>query len=393
MTADWIGMMRSPAPDPGELAARFPPAAAMAACLQDTVFHGEGDVWTHAGMVSACLEEGGVAELPEARRDALRITAWMHDIAKPDTREEIEDPELGRVRISHPSHAPIGADMAWRLLIDAGASSDLAMRVHKLIRWHQRPTHLLEGNNPLRMAIRFGCEAPDTPWEDLLHFVRADMRGRICPETEAGIEEIDLVGLFLEEHDLLRSPWPFESDHARLCFLRKPGRSPFWTPPEPEGSRMVVLSGPPGSGKDTHADRHLPDMSRVSLDAWRARLRIDPEDAQGRVVQAALEEARGHLRAGRDFVWNATCLTRAMRTKIVGLACDYDARVEIHALELPLDVVRERNAGRAEPVPDKVLAALAARRQPVGDEEAHRVVRVGTSPEIVADVGETPEPG
>jgi predicted kinase len=70
-------------------------------------------------------------------------------------------------------------------------------------------------------------------------------------------------------------------------------------------------------------------------DAWRERLDIDPGKTQGRLIRAALEEARQYLRAKRPFVWNTTNVSRLNPDSAVGLCLDYDARVEIHAFDPP----------------------------------------------------------
>ena len=43
----------------------------------------------------------------------------------------------------------------------------------------------------------------------------------------------------------------------------------------------------------------------VSLDDLRADLDVDATENQGEVIQAARESCREHLRAGRDFAFNA----------------------------------------------------------------------------------------
>ncbi len=62
---------------------------------------------------------------------------------------------------------------------------------------------------------------------------------------------------------------------------------------------------------------------------------MSPAGDQRAVAAAAHEEARGHLRAGRSFVWNATNVSRQQREACTGLAARYRARVEVVALEAP----------------------------------------------------------
>jgi predicted kinase len=117
----------------------------------------------------------------------------------------------------------------------------------------------------------------------------------------------------------------------------------------------------------------------VSLDAIREALDVDPARPQGAVVDAARQAVRAHLRAGRDFAWNATFVSRALRQRAVTLAAEYGARVRIVTVEAPEAVLRERNRQRVAPVPDAVIDRLIDRWEAPDLTEAHAVERGGTS--------------
>lgn len=76
---------------------------------------------------------------------------------------------------------------------------------------------------------------------------------------------------------------------------------------------------------------------------------------------------------GRSFVWNATNVSRQIREQSIGLAAAYKARVEVIALEAPLDVIKSRNAARPAPVPDAVIDRLVNRWEAPDPTEAHTV--------------------
>jgi predicted kinase len=116
----------------------------------------------------------------------------------------------------------------------------------------------------------------------------------------------------------------------------------------------------------------------VSLDALRAKLKVDPGGDQRRVASAAYELAREHLRKRQDFVWNATNISRQQCDMCVGLAAAYHARVEIVALEAGPEVLRVRSSGRATPVPPQVVERLLEKWEAPDLTEAHRVERVDT---------------
>ncbi len=111
----------------------------------------------------------------------------------------------------------------------------------------------------------------------------------------------------------------------------------------------------------------------MSLDALRTEMGVRPTDPQRRVVDAAYERAREHLRAGRSFVWNATNLSRDLRDQCVGLAAAYRGRVEIVSLEAPPRVLRSRLDRRDSPVPAAAVERLVRRWEYPDVSEAHRV--------------------
>jgi predicted kinase len=102
-------------------------------------------------------------------------------------------------------------------------------------------------------------------------------------------------------------------------------------------------------------------------------LGVRPTGDQGPVLAAAYARARGHLRAGIPYVWNATNVTRALRSRAIGLAAGYRARVEVVSVEAPPDVVHRRNRARPAPVPAAVIDRMAARWETPDPTEAHEV--------------------
>lgn len=379
---DWLRQILAGDDSPGTLAGSFPWAGEMIGCPHDAVYHAEGDPWTHTGMVRAELEaDVGYRGAEPARQEILRLAAWMHDIAKPATTEVGFDETEQRIRVRQPGHAPLGAVMAYQGLVDAGYDPVRARAVHALVFWHQRPHHMLSQTNTLARVIRFSHEVALADWHDLLALCRADNLGRISPNLRESAEELDLLRLYIEERsadcgtDLLAGPYPFASEQARLTYLRNPSEGQeHYLPMEPAGGRMILMSGLPGSGKNTLIAERFRGVPVVELDEIRDELDVAPCDNQGRVLQAAFERVRVHLRARDTFIWNATALSRVMRQKIVGLARDYDARIEAISMDVPLHVAMARNARRPDPVPDRIMVKLAKKREPVLADEAHDVL-------------------
>lgn len=357
-----------------DIAAQFTYARDMAQCPQDSVYHAEGDVFTHTRMVVEALhDDAEYRALPKQRRDALTLAAFLHDIGKPLTTTREWDEKERRERIRQHGHARLGARMAWRALLEQGAPLTLRQSVYWPIVWHQRPFHLWSQPDMLRQAILYSSVAD---WRDLLILARADNRGRIAPNQRETEEAMTLLALWLEENELLDRPWAFADAASLREFIEKPERSPHYATQPPTGAHVVVMCGLPGAGKDSYIRAQFEGRPVVSLDALREKMGVAPTDDQGAVIQAAYEAAREHLRAKRDFVWNATNVTRQTREKIIGLARAYDAHVALHVVERPLDVVLKQNRGRDARVPQQVIENLAQKFEPPSVLEAHEVVWV-----------------
>ena len=111
----------------------------------------------------------------------------------------------------------------------------------------------------------------------------------------------------------------------------------------------------------------------VSLDDLRDELEVEATDDQGRVIQAARERCREHLRARTDFAFNATNTVPQTRKRWIDLFADYGARTEVVYLEPPLPVILERNARRQQRVPRSVIHRLLEKTEPPTWAEAHSV--------------------
>jgi len=205
---------------------------------------------------------------------------------------------------------------------------------------------------------------------DLAMLADADITGRICGDRDEVLENIDLFREYCADLGVLDEPWPFPSDHARFQYFRTEGRDPRYAAYDDTRLTMTVL---PGAGKDTWAAAHAGNQPVVSLDAIRSRLGIKPTDGQRAVAAAAHEEAREHLRARRDFIWNATNISRQHRDLCIGLAAAYHARVRIVALEVPPATLRRQNTTRPAPVPEAVIDRLIRKWESPDLTEAHAV--------------------
>ena len=348
-----------------------PWARAMAACGQDAAWHAEGDVWTHTRMVARELESLDEWDtLDPTARLKLVFTALFHDAGKPATT--VVDPVSGRTR--SPKHAVVGMGIARSALRELGAPLAFREDVANLVRYHGRPPFLLEKPDPARELIGLSW----TVDHRLLYaFALADTRGRTTADTSRSEDVIHLWKLAAEEAGCFDRPYPFANDHARFLFFRDALSSLHYVPREEYRCTVTLIAGLPGVGKDTWLLHNRPDLPVVSLDDIRTDLDVEPTGDQGAVIQAARERCREHLRAGRDFAFNATNTVRQTRQRWVDLFADYAARIEIVYLEPPLDVIHRQNAKRTPGVPRRVIDRLVDRLEPPTHSEAHTVELIG----------------
>lgn len=348
-----------------------PWAKAMAACQQDAAWHAEGDVWTHTLMVVAEVER--LTEWPALDRSsqlALLFTALFHDAGKPATTQV--DPATGRTH--SPKHALVGMEIGRSVLRELGCQLGVREQILGLVRYHGRPPYLLEKLDPANEVISLSWQLN----QRLLYlFALADMRGRRSHECSRSEDTIHLWKMVAEENGCFDKPYAFANDQARFLFYRNALSSLHYTPREDYRCHVTLMSGLPGSGKDTWLAQHRRGLPVVSLDDLRAELDVDATQNQGEVIQAARESCRDHLRAGRDFAFNATNTMRQTRKRWIDLFADYGARIELVYLEPPLQVVTARNAGRARPVPREVIEKLVEKLEPPTWTEAHAVVLNG----------------
>ena len=369
LSGPWTSMCAEPPEyelDPTSSLETIPELNALHGASQDPVHHAEGDVATHTRLVVQALRGlDAFRRLPRTERIITALACLLHDIAKPLTCVAQEDGRVG-----HPGHARKGARMTRRVLWQWGVPFAVREAVCGLVRLHEVPYFLIEKEDPVRMAIRTSMVARC----DLLALVaQADVLGRRCEDREQMLENIALFEAQCEELGCLQEPFEFPSDHTRFRYfhgqLTQPGVK-VWDDTRCE---VLLMSGLPGAGKDTWLQRHGLDVDVISLDGIRHELGVDPADKQGQVVQTAQERAKGLLRKGQGFCWNATNISRSLRQRVIDLAAAYGARVRIVYVEAPAMRLFDQNRSREHAVPELVMERLLKRWEVPDRTEAHEV--------------------
>ncbi len=344
---------------------------------QNPVFHREGDALTHTKLVCGELTRmAAFRSLPSVQKTELFLAALLHDIGKVrTTRIENGVPAA-------PHHASAGSlaagEFLWKECGICGTEENMNIRetVCALIRWHMRPPRLFKREDPLltgRVIASEGELAKGFSWHLLSILSEADIRGRIAEDTEESLSQIRLSRILTEEAGFLYGPYPFADPFTKHAYLSGRNVHPDQVLFDDTWGEVILLSGLPGTGKDTLIRESMPDLPVISLDAVRASLRIKPGDDQGLVLQTAQEQAREYLRARQPFIWNATNVIKETRQNLCGLFERYGAKTRIIYLETDWEQRRIRNLERQDPVPEEAVAKMLGKTVLPTPEEAHTV--------------------
>jgi predicted kinase len=211
--------------------------------------------------------------------------------------------------------------------------------------------------------------------EHLALLAKADVLGRVCDDAEEMLFRIDLFKELCLENHCFGKARKFPSNYGRYLYFNKTESSPDYEPYDDLKFEVIVMCALPGSGKDTYLAHNLKDLPSLSLDDIRREYKISPLDKKnnGRVIQMAKEKAKEFMRKRSTFVFNATNITRDMRSKWIQLFTDYGARVRIVYLEVPYTRLKKQNANRPYPVPEKVIDRMIDKLEVPNYREAHEI--------------------
>ena len=259
-------------------------------CPQHPVRHAEGDVWAHVHMVCESMAAlPAWRELLENERQILFTSALLHDVAKPIcTRIEPDG------SISSRGHSWRGAVRARHILWRRGVPFGEREQIAAIVRHHLVPFFMADSENPRRLAIEVS-QTVRCDW--LAIMAESDARGRICPDPEQILGQIQLFRERSADFGCLSAPYPFASDQARFQFFRDPNRSPDSPAEEGYSCEAILMCGLPGAGKDFWVRKNMPGAEIVSLDALRIEMGVAPSDPQGTVLNRAREIATEHMLA------------------------------------------------------------------------------------------------
>lgn len=329
---------------------------------QSPMHHAEGDVHTHTLMVVDALHAmPEYQELNDRKQHILTIAALLHDIGKIPTTS-LENGEW-----KAPHHAPTGSRMArevlWKNYGMCGDENLMRMReaICLLIRYHSFPPHAIDMENArlrLHKLAANGLLVPDFSIRMLCILSKADMLGRRCNDLREMLDQIALCEEIAREEGCLDGCYAFRSDVVRRAYL---SGQDVWKEQElfdDSWGEVILMSGLPGTGKDTWIHAHHPNLPMISLDDIRREHKISPKAEQGFVANIAREQAKEYLRKHQPFIWNATNITTQMRESLIALFETYHARVRVVYLETEWKTQQLRNRSRKNIVPLEAIETM-----------------------------------
>ena len=238
------------------------------------------------------------------------------------------------------------------------------------MRYHGLPLWFLEKSAPERAVFE---ASQTTRLDHLALLAEVDVRGRICADQQELLERVDLFRVFAQENHVLHQPQSVCICAQPLPIFSQRGPRPNYAAYDDTSFEVVLMSGLPGAGKDRWIREHLADWPVISLDRLRKEMKISPDSAQGPVIQAAKDQARELMRRQQSFVWNATNVTRLLRSQLIDFFAAYHARVRIIYIEAPFDEMLRRNVERPNHVPETVIYHLMRKLEVPDLTEAHQV--------------------
>ncbi|ACU89360.1 AAA family ATPase [Desulfomicrobium baculatum] len=333
-----------------KVCSEFPELSALRGCPQSDRYHGEGDVWEHTKMV--CESLVALSEWRSLRpddRENLFLAALLHDIGKPGTTKDDDGVITAR------KHAQRGAILARNYLWERDVPLTRRELIVQLVLFHQAPLHLMRMNNAEKLVLRISCSVR---CDHLALLARADCLGRIAMDREKIFDGLDMFVEYCSDLNCLNSAFPFPSEHTRFKYFSEENRSPVVDVFNDTSFEVTLLSGLPGAGKDYWIRYNSCGLPVISLDEIRKELKIDPSESQGRVVNHARDLAKIFLRKKEPFIWNATNVTREMRSRCISLFSAYNARIRVVYIESSFKNIYLQNESRDAVVPKRVIDKL-----------------------------------
>lgn len=341
----------------------------MESCPQDPRWHGEGNVLNHTKMVlTEMLKLDKFQELNDHEKLILTVSAIMHDIGKVETTRIEED------GIHAPRHAIRGSVMARKILWKLGVEFSTREIICNLIKFHMKPSHMFDNNNYDRKIVEI---ASSVKCRYLGILCNSDALGRIANDLKEAEQKVLMFEERSKELKCFDNPYKFHNDHTRVQYFNKQNKNLTDAIYDDTSFTVTMMSGLPASGKDYWIQKNIPDQPMISLDEIRNRIGVGPEENQAPVIRDAKEQAKKLLGKKISFVYNATNLSRDLRSQSLALMRPYNPYIKIVYVEVPQSIQADRNAKRKETkVPDYAIDDMLNRWEIPDLTEAHEIIHI-----------------
>jgi len=325
---------------------------------QDAVWHAEGDVFVHTKMVAeALVGHEDFKELSEQDKHIMFAAAMLHDVEKRSTtlEEEIIENDVKRMAVTSRNHAKKGEKTA-RVILYRDIPTPFKIREHicKIVRHHGAPIWAMDKEDSGKFVTEVSLRL-DTKM--LALFAKADILGRISHDSEDMLTRVEFFELLCDVNECNGIAREFKSKLGRRYFFKNNDGWPGYEPFDEKNFTAYVMCAVPGSGKDTYIKKNLNDIPMISIDDLRRERKVKRGDkkAEGHVYQEIKEMCKVHMRARKDFVFNATNITKDMRGKAIKEFEEYGAKVVVIYIEVPYKELLSQNKNRDYKVPEDAV--------------------------------------
>lgn len=353
----------------------FPDLVLAASEPQSPVYHAEGDVWTHTTMViNSLLSDSEYKCLcNQQEKEVLFLAALLHDISKAFTRQI--NPQTGE--IGHPGHSKKGELLVRHLLWMLDYPHEKRELVCNLIQFHQLPFFAISRSAPKDVNFWARLISFKTTNKLLVILARADIKGRICGDSEEVLESIELYKQACLDENCLTSERQFVSDFCRVKYFDSQNCHPDYEPGVHENPFTVyVMCGLPASGKDTYVRDNFAEIPALSIDDSVKELGLSFNESIGKAVHLTVDKAKDLLRQKKSFVWNATNTNYLNRKKTLDLIHGYGAVSHVIYLESSSKETFSRNTKRDTTLPNKKLLEMSKKWEVPSLDECFKLTRL-----------------